>query len=441
MSALSNPSPAQQPVQQPPQRVSPVVQEPPRKPSSWKGWLIAAMLVAGMAAAYQLWLKPASKPQTAVIVYRTAKVTSGKFERTLRIGGVTAAQKYAHITAPRLRGPEARAGMELLKLTKDGTWVKKGETLAEIDPGYLVDHVDDIKSSIIQAELDVSKRQAEQGVEIESLEQTVRVAKSQLDKAKLEYSAATVRTDIERELLKLDLEEAEARYKQVQLDIPEKRVIHGAEVKILGHTTERHRRHANRHINDIKAFTIFNPMEGLLVVQSMFRGGEFAKIQQGDQVSPGQAILRVVNPNSMQVDATANQAESSDVRIGQRATIGFDAFPGFTLPGKVYSIGALAVGGWRQNYFIRNVPMKLNIEGSDHRVIPDLSAFADIVVEEKSDAVMVPLGAIHTEGAKHFVYVKQGEQYAKREVALGSTNNLYAIAESGVKPGEEIRLD
>lgn len=441
MSALSNPTPAQQPVQQPPQRVFPVVQEPPKKPSNWKAWLFAALVAGGLFAAYQLWLKPSATPQTAAVVYRTARAFSGTFERTLRIGGITAAQKYVHVTAPRLRGPEARASMELLKLAADGSWVKKGDMLAAIDPGYLVDHVDDIKSSIVQAELDVAKRKAEQATELETIQQTVRVAKAQLDKANLENRAAGVRTDIERELLKLDLEEAEARYKQVQLDIPQKNTVSAAEVKILDYTTERHRRHANRHINDIKAFTIFAPIEGLMVVQSLFRGGEFAKIQQGDQVSPGQAVLRVVNPKSMQVEANANQAEASEIRIGQKATIGLDAFPGLRLEGKVYSIGALAVGGWRQNYFIRNVPMKLSILTSDNRLIPDLSAYADVVLEEKPNATMIPLGAVSNEGGKTFVYVKQGEQYAKREVKLGASNYVEAVVESGVKPGEELRLN
>jgi hypothetical protein len=241
--------------------------------------------------------------------------------------------------------------------------------------------------------------------------------------------------------LKLDEEEADARYKQLQLDLPQKQIVHGAEVKILGHTTDRHQRHAGRHINDIKAFTIYSPIEGLVVIQSVFRGGEFAKILLGDQVMPGQEVLRVVNPKNMQIESNANQAETSEIRIGQKAMIGLDAFPGMKLAGKVYSIGALAVGGWRANQFIRNVPVKLDIEGADPRVIPDLSAYADVVVEEQQNATLAPLGAIREERGKHYAFVKQGEQYVKREVKLGSMNNLHAVVVSGLQAGEELRLD
>jgi hypothetical protein len=98
------------------------------------------------------------------------------------------------------------------------------------------------------------------------------------------------------------------------------------------------------------------------------------------------------------------------------------------------------VGGWRQNYFIRNVPVRLSIEGADQRLIPDLSGFADVVIEEKDRATLVPLNAVYQEGSKNFVYVKQGEKWNKREVTLGSSNNTHAVAMSGLSGDEEVRL-
>ncbi len=442
MSALTNPVPS--PVQQPPKRITPVApQEPPRKPSAWKGWLILGLVVAGCWFGYQRWqqMQQESAQRSVTLAVRTGKVVTGTFVRTIRIAGTTAARQYANVTAPRLRGFESRNQMELLRTVKNGTWVKPGQELAQVDPGAMVDHVDDIKSTITQSEADVKKRIAEQMVELESLEQTLRVAKSSVDKAKLELQAAEVRTDIERELLKLSFDESEARYKQSQLDMPQKRIVQAAEIKILGFTKERHVRHRNRHENDIRAYTVNSPMEGLVVLSSQWRGGEMTQVQQGDQLNPGQPLMKVVNPKSMQVEATINQAESTDLRIGQEATVGIDAFTGLELKGKIYSIGALAVGGWRQNYFIRTVPVKLDILTVDNRVIPDLSAFADVAVESKSGATMVPLGAVRDEDGKKVVYVKKGEGFEKRAVTLGSANNTHAVVMAGLTDGEEVRLD
>ncbi|MBI3680520.1 MAG: HlyD family efflux transporter periplasmic adaptor subunit [Acidobacteria bacterium] len=404
--------------------------------------LVLAILAAGAWATYQFWLKPqqAAKPAATVAMFRTAKVTVGPYERTLRLSGSTAAKEYANIIAPRTRGMD-RSQMELLQLVKNGSWVKKGDVLVQIDPGWMSDHTDDTRANVTQADSDIKKRIAEQAVEWENLQQTLRVGNSQLGKARLDDSASEVRTDIERELLKLSVEEADAKYKQAQLDLPQKKLVHEAEVKVLGFTKERHVRHLDRDLTNMKSYTINSPMEGLVVLQSIYRGGgESYQVQQGDQVGSSQPLMRVVNPNSMQVEASVNQTVSTDIRIGQQATIGLDAFPGLTLQGKVHSIGALAVGGMRQNYYIRSVPIRLTIQTTDSRVIPDLSAFADVVVEKKDRAVLVPLGAIHQEGGRNFVYVKQGEQFVKREVALDSANNLFAMAASGVVGGEEVRL-
>lgn len=443
MSALKNPTPT--PVQQPPQRVAPVTPaEPPSKGLPWKGLLIMAVIGAAAWSAYQFYYKPAQQAaaqKAAAIIYRTAKVTVGPFERTIRVGGTTGARQFANITAPRLRGFESRSQMELLKLVKNGSWVKKGDVLAEIDPGYLVDHVDDIKATIGQSELDVHKRVAEQGVETESLQQTLRVAKSSVDKARLDNQAAEVRTEVERELLKLSYEEAQAKYKQSELDVPQRKLIHEAEIRILGFTKERHIRHRDRHVNDIKAYTIIAPMEGMVVMSNTFRGGgESQQVQQGDQLNPGQPLAKIVNPSSMQVEGNINQAESTELRIGQRATVGLDAFPEIRLKGKVYSQGALATGGRMQSYYIRNIPVKLSIDGTDPRIIPDLSAWADVVVEEQPKATLIPVNAVQKEGGKSFVYVKQGQQWAKREVALGSANYTHVIVRSGVNEGDELRL-
>lgn len=443
MSALSNPTPS--PIQAPPKSPTPLkMQEPPRRSGLYKGLLILAIIAGSVWGFNRYYLEPLQKQaeqKAAVNQIRFAKVTVGPFQRVIRVGGVTAARQYENVTAPRMRGFESGSAMELLRLVKNGAWVKKNDELAQIDYGNQTEHVEGIVATISQADLDVKKRIAEQAVELEALLQTLRVSKAGVDKAALDERAAEVRTDIERELLRLALEEAQAKYKQAQLDIPEKKTGHGSELKILGFTKERHVRHLGRHDADIKAYNIRGRMDGMVVLSSVYRGGgEGQQVQQGDQLGSGQPLLRIVNPNSMQVEANVNQAESTDIRIGQQAMIGLDAFPDIKIPGKIYSIGALAVGGWRQNYFIRSIPVRLTIDGTNSRLIPDLSAYADVVVEAKESATLVPLAAIREEGDKKFVYVHQGEQWQRREVSLGSTNNLYAIARAGLSGGEEVRV-
>jgi multidrug efflux pump subunit AcrA (membrane-fusion protein) len=151
--------------------------------------------------------------------------------------------------------------------------------------------------------------------------------------------------------------------------------------------------------------------------------------------------MKIVDPHSMQVEGNINQAESSELRIGQSVSVGLDAFPGTELKGKVYSIGALAVGGWRQQYFVRNVPVRIAIEQFDARVIPDLSAFGDVQMERIGNVVQVPLGAIHEDGGKSFLFVRAGDGFDRRAVTLGPRNNTSVAITSGVNTGDEVRVN
>ncbi|MCL5743564.1 MAG: efflux RND transporter periplasmic adaptor subunit, partial [Acidobacteria bacterium] len=236
--------------------------------------------------------------------------------------------------------------------------VKKGELLAEIDSTSTRDHIDDVQDTVTAAANDIVKRKAEQAVEWENLQQTLRVAKAELDKARLDSQASEIRTVVDQELLKLSVEEAAAQFKELQADVANKKVIHDAELKILDVTYKRQLLHLQRHTSDLSRLTMHAPMDGLVVMMPIFRSGEFGQVELGDTVGPGQPFMRVVNPNSMQLEATVNQAEATVLRLGFEAEITLDAFPGVKFPGKVDGIGALATGGRRQNYFIRHTPLR-----------------------------------------------------------------------------------
>jgi macrolide-specific efflux system membrane fusion protein len=341
-----------------------------------------------------------------------------------------------------MRGPESNREMILLYLVPGGTWVKKGTVVAQIDAQSLQDHVDDLTDTIEAAEADIRKRRAEQSVEWETLQQTVRVNKAVADKAALDYGGAEVRTEIEKQLLKLSLDETEARYKQSMADLDFKKASMAAELRVLELTRDRHTRHRDRHARDILAFTIRAPMDGLAVIKDFYRGGgETDTFKQGDRVFPGQRFMQIVDTGSMQVEGSINQTESSHFRVGQKATITLDAFPGLQFPGTVHSIGALATGGWRQQDYVRNIPVRIKIEGNDPRLIPDLSAGVNVEISREESATLISRSAIQTDGDKQFALVKSADGFQRREIQIGAANPTHAAVLSGLRPGEVVRLN
>jgi multidrug resistance efflux pump len=185
------------------------------------------------------------------------------------------------------------------------------------------------------------------------------------------------------------------------------------------------------------------PIDGLVVMQNMFRGGEFGQIQQGDQLWPGMFFMQIVDPRSMVINATVNQVDAETVHIGQKARVHFDAYPDLVLPAHVEAVAAMSKPGMFRAQFVRDVAVRLKIDEMDKRVIPDLSVSVDLVEESESQAAAVaPLGSIFHDaaGSKPFVWVRTALGWRRRDVEIGLHNNLVA-AVKGLQPGEVVALD
>jgi hypothetical protein len=76
----------------------------------------------------------------------------------------------------------------------------------------------------------------------------------------------------------------------------------------------------------------------------------------------------------------------------------------------------------------------------DPRVIPDLSASADVVLESAPQALIVPREAVFRDGpdGKPYVFVQQPSGWEQREVSLGTSNFLATAVRSGLRAGEVI---
>ncbi len=440
MSASSQPVPAPvRPSTEPAPRLVPAPSR--RPPSRWKlSALLAAVAILG--GALYLLLRQGQKTDTTgtATTTPTAAVTASPLERVVRISGQTSARRFETIMVPVFAGPDSGRDLTLMKVAKAGSYVKKGDLVAEFDPQSLRDHIDDLNDTVQQAENDIEKKKADQEVEWESLQQSLRVAKAEVDKARLDMQAAEVKTDIERELLKLAVDESEGAYKELQRDLANRKAAEKAVLRMLEITAQRQKVHRGNHVRDLKKFTMRASMDGLVVMLQTWRGGEMRQIQEGDQVYPGQQFMKIVDPSSMQLEGTVSQADSSQFRIGQTATIGLDAFPELRFKGRIYSIGALAVKGIWETYYIRNIPVRILIEGRDDRLIPDLSAWAHVPVDRQEKALVVPAEAVRAEAGTNVVFVKNGGRFERRQVEVGLRTPTRIALLSGVRPGELVAL-
>ena len=417
----------------------------PGRTRRWVIWLIMVGIVLAGLSAYLLASKPSNGDVASAAVYvPTTTVRTGPLERTLRVAGQTSARNFAAIVVPILRGQPGMGGrgnLTLTKLTVGGTKVKKGDEVAALDNENITNQLDDLRANIEQAELDLGKLKAQQALDWLTVEQTVRSAKATSDRSTLDYSAADVKTTIEQELLKLQMEQDADSYKQQQLALPLKKVSQVASFRMSEIALQLQKNTYAKTLNDLKTFTFRAPMDGLVVLQSYFRsGGNQAQYQVGDTVGAGQTFMKIVDTSTMQLEGYASQSESNEIRVGQTAKITLDAFPGLVFSGKVYSLGAKATQGMLENYYVRTVSVLVRIQGNDARLFPDLSGAAELLLARKENVTQVPLECIWPEGGKFFVYRRTLNGFEKRYVQVGLRSSTQAEIVSGLREGDQVAL-
>jgi multidrug efflux pump subunit AcrA (membrane-fusion protein) len=340
------------------------------------------------------------------------------------------------------RGGDGDFAMVLLELPNPGGRVKKGDVVAEFDRQYMLNRIDDYKDSVIQAEASIKNKKANLAVSREAHEQQLRIAKADMEKAKLDLQTIEVVSAIDSERLKLAVEETEAHYKQLLKEVPLLEASQAADLRNTEINRDTSKIELQKSINNAERMVLKAPMDGIVVMQQIRRGMEYGQAQKGDQISSGQMFMQIVDPASMVVNANVNQVDAEVLRIGQKAKVRLDAYPGLELAAHVYSIGAVPVPGRRPN-FMRQIPIRLKLDQMDPLVVPDLTASADVTLESERQAALVPLSSVFHDGpaGKPFVFVQSPTGWVKRQIELGLSNNVEGAIRSGLKRGEVVAIE
>ncbi len=331
----------------------------------------------------------------------------------------------------------------LQDLVKPGSRVRKGDVVAEFDRQFMLLRIEDYKSSVAQQQASLNKLRADLDEYRVSHAQMIDAAKAQLEKARLDVRTIPVLSDIDAERTRLALAEAEAQYKQLLSEVKQVETSQTAQIRNAEYELKAAQLELRRAEQNAERMVSRAAIDGMTVMQNMWRGGDFSQIQQGDQVYPGQLFMQIVDPASMVVNASLNQVDAERLRLGAKATVRFDAYPGLELPAHVIAIAAVTrTGGFRANY-VKEVPVRLKLDAMDPRVIPDLSVSVDVVVAEEQAVATVPLGALFADAstAKPFAFVREGTAWRRREVEVGLKSNVAAAIRSGLRPGETIALE
>ena len=344
--------------------------DPERAPRRRAGWIVLAVSVAALIVVGALQIRHRSSAA------KTSAASLGNSGQILRVKGTTEAVQSRSILAPALAGEQVTA-LTLIRLARNGSRVKQGEVLVEFDrQAQLRDYVD--KQAEYQKLADqVAEEQAKEIAAKAKDETELRTAEDTLRKAEFEMQKAEIVSRIDAEKKQEDLDEARATYDQLRQTFDLKRKAAEAAIRILEIQRDRKQQTMLHAQANAELMQIHSPLDGVVVLNTIWKQGTVGEVQEGDQVRPGIAFLEVVNPAIMQVRVLANQQDFPSLHVGQTAKVRLDAYPEMVFPGKIDQMAPIAQEGDFSSK-LRSFVVIVAIQGNDPKLMPDLSAAVDV---------------------------------------------------------------
>jgi HlyD family secretion protein len=369
-------------------------------------------------------------------IYRVEKK---RFSHTLRLNGTTMAARSFAVLAPRLQGAQV-GSMVITKLAPSGAPVKKDDVLVEFDAQAQTKDYLDKKATYDNLVGQVAQKQAEEDIARAKDDTGLQQAEDELKRALLEIKRNEIVSHIDAEKNQEAVDEAQATLKQLKETYQLKRAAAAAGIRILEIQRDRAMEAMRYAQSNASKMIVHSPMAGVVVYNTIWLGnGRMGTVQQGDQVRPGLPFMAVVDPSQMEVRVDLNQVDLLKVRPGLQAKMHLDAYPGIELGATLEDISPLGHNG-RFSDAVRVFSARFSVQGTDPKLLPDLSAALDLDLGSQESALVVPCQSVQWDSESHpFVWVENSGSFEKRTVKTGARNDTEVVILSGLREGDIIR--
>ncbi len=367
----------------------------------------------------------------------TTTVTKKDFVHVLRLAGTTEAVRSRPVLAPRLEGAQLNS-MVVTRLASAGSRVKQGDVLVEFDRQAQIKDALDKKATYQDLVDQVEEKRAAEDAARAKDETELKQAEDDLTKAQLEVTKKDIVSRIDAEKNQETLQEAVQTLQQLRQTFQLKREAAAADIRVLEIQRDRARGTMLYAQGNAQKMTIRSPMDGIVVLNTVWLGGRMGEVQEGDEVRPGVPFMKVIDPAQMDVRVAVNQEDMPQLRIGQAATVHLDAYPGLSFPGVLDELAPLGHSGQFTDK-VRTFVAIFSIRGNNPKLMPDLSASADVELSRLPNVLVVPAQSVINDKGQDYVFLKTAAGFDKHQVKIGPANDLEVVIESGLHAGDVIR--
>jgi HlyD family secretion protein len=372
-----------------------------------------------------------------------AEVQQGDLQLRIATTGLLKSSHTYPITAP----PVGGALLQILRLPRTGTSVRKDEGILEFDISQQRYNLEQSRNDLAQADQEILKATAD--AEIQTAQDTTDLLKARfaVRKAELDVSKNEILSEIDGKKNLLALEEARRALAQLETDINSHAASNRAGLLVSREKQNKAKLAMKQALENIESMKVKAAASGILVLHRndsatggmFFSGMTLPDYQVGDQVGPGTTVADVVDVGEMEIDAQVDEIDRPMLKAGQAAEVRVDAIPGETFPGKISDITvAVSQEFWRVSARSK-FGVTVRLDHPDARLRPGFTANLVLLGDHLTEVNSVPRQAVFDSGEKKIVYVKRHGAWEQKEVKVRTYSGGRAVIE-GLPVGAVVAL-
>jgi HlyD family secretion protein len=384
---------------------------------------------------------------------RLAGIITYQLKRSDYIEKITVAGTIQAVTNTPVMPPRTSSSqMTVIRLAKDGSYVRKGDTLCVLSVPELVTMDKEALTSIENLEADLKKAEADNKLNIALLEAQVATSQAQMKISSLDSLKMKFATDVNKRLMELEMKKAIIERKKIERKLATTKIAGSTDIMQKKARIMQEKMREQTYADQIKSLTLIAQRDGMVmrteapritVISSAGGSGSY-----GGPVREGSvlfiittAVLQFPDLSRMQISADVSEADFKRIEKGQKVNIIVSA------ANKLVTTGKINRKNLAPSQAMRNLSQKvkffeviIDVDSCHSEMKPGLSANCEIILKQEKDNVSVPSLAIFEKDSNRIVYVREKMEFRQVKVKTGIAGSSYTIIKDGLRGDEIIAL-
>lgn len=397
------------------------------KKKNWTKRIVWSVVLVGLLAGAAYGVRAALKPDNKIDPSKIASIERGSIARSVVATGKIEPRAVVEVKSK-------ASGIVKKILVEYGDSVKQGQILAELDK-------EELEARLREARANLQAAQAAEEAATASLEKN-RVEAEGPDIPFLKSAMERARRMQKEGLIAVNLVEDTEKAYQLALNkqMTANRLLAVSRAEITRAKAQVAQASAvlERAEEDLRNSTIVSPIDGLVLSRNVEIGNAVSSILVlGSQAT---LVFTLGDVSDVFVRGKVDQADIGKVYLGQPARIVVESFRDKKFEGKVYKISPLGV----EKDNVTTFEVQVSIHNPGQQLKANMSANAEIILEEKLNVLLVPEAAVlYDKDRKASVEVPDSTAEKGRRklpVTLGISNGVKTELASGLTQGQKVIL-